>query len=63
MDKVRKLSNSECYTPSSEPFRFYTILIFNVDKFSLISLPRFLSEIPERHIHLQFIGAAEAEEV
>jgi hypothetical protein len=21
MDKVQKLSNSECYTPSSEPFR------------------------------------------
>jgi hypothetical protein len=23
MDKVRKLSNSECHTPSSEPFRVY----------------------------------------
>jgi hypothetical protein len=23
MDKVQNPSNSECYTPSSEPFRFY----------------------------------------
>jgi hypothetical protein len=23
MDKVQKPSNSECYTPSSEPFRIY----------------------------------------
>jgi hypothetical protein len=23
MDKVEKRSNSECYTPSSEPFRIY----------------------------------------
>jgi hypothetical protein len=23
MDKVHKPSDSECYTPSSEPFRFY----------------------------------------
>jgi hypothetical protein len=23
MDKVQKLSNSECYTPPSEPFRIY----------------------------------------
>jgi hypothetical protein len=23
MDKVQKLSNSECYTPSSEPIRIY----------------------------------------
>jgi hypothetical protein len=26
MDKVHKPSNSECYTQSSEPFRFYTEL-------------------------------------
>jgi hypothetical protein len=25
MDKVHKLSDSECYTPSSEPFRFYIL--------------------------------------
>jgi hypothetical protein len=23
MDKVQKLNNSECYTPSSEPIRIY----------------------------------------
>jgi hypothetical protein len=23
MDKVQKPTNSQCYTPSSEPFRFY----------------------------------------
>jgi hypothetical protein len=27
MDKVQKPSNNECYTPSSEPFRMYTITI------------------------------------
>jgi hypothetical protein len=25
MDKVQKLNSNECYTPSSEPFRMYTI--------------------------------------
>jgi hypothetical protein len=26
MDNVQKLSNPECYTPSSEPFRIYFII-------------------------------------
>jgi hypothetical protein len=26
MDKVQKLSNFECYTPSSEPFRIYIFI-------------------------------------
>jgi hypothetical protein len=25
MDKVQKLNSNECYTPSSEPFRMYTL--------------------------------------
>jgi hypothetical protein len=27
MEKVQKPSNSECYTPSSEPFRIYMKII------------------------------------
>jgi hypothetical protein len=29
MDKVQKPNNSECYTPSSEPFRIYYQLLRN----------------------------------
>jgi hypothetical protein len=28
MDKVQKPSNSECYAPSSEPFRIYRLIVF-----------------------------------
>jgi hypothetical protein len=30
MDEVQKPSNSECHTPSSEPFRIYDIEMFNI---------------------------------
>jgi hypothetical protein len=32
MDKVRKPSNSVCYTPSSEPYKIIHIVQLNVDK-------------------------------
>jgi hypothetical protein len=32
MDKVRKPSNSVCYTPSSEPYRIYRKILFVVEE-------------------------------
>jgi hypothetical protein len=29
MDKVQKHSNPECYTPSSEPFRIYYVILLS----------------------------------
>jgi hypothetical protein len=33
MDKVRNPSNSVCYTPSSEPYRIYMVVIVENDTF------------------------------
>jgi hypothetical protein len=30
MDKVRNPSNSVCYTPSSEPYRIYLFIVYEV---------------------------------
>jgi hypothetical protein len=38
MDKVKKPSNSECYTLSSEPFRIYTYLACPIISFNPVFL-------------------------
>jgi hypothetical protein len=45
MDEVQKPSNSECYTPSSEPFRIYVHIahaIWNYEKDTANALSWFL---------------------
>jgi hypothetical protein len=42
MDKVRKPSNSVCYTPSSEPYRIYlglNILLSHIILFNVLPCP------------------------
>jgi hypothetical protein len=39
MDKVQKPSDSECYTPSSEPYRFYLMLRTQTMEFSFSLAP------------------------
>jgi hypothetical protein len=59
MDKVQKPSDPECYTPSSEPFRFYISLIFSINikiwKVTLhdISLLLMFSDISLHYVILQ----------
>jgi hypothetical protein len=55
MEKVQKPSNSECYTPSSEPFRIYWLdIIFS--NFAVLSTdhPEYGLVQPD-HFHPPFI--------
>jgi hypothetical protein len=61
MEKVQKLSNSEYYTPSSEPFRTYSTLssttVFTIQPFSFILLgPLVLSAKEKTSSYLLYIN-------
>jgi hypothetical protein len=50
MDKTQKPSNPECYTPLSEPFRIYSLLLFQRNflyllVYSFIKLIKYYTDI------------------
>jgi hypothetical protein len=56
MDKVQKPSNSECYTPSPESFRFHPLLASS--KASMFVLPVFRQNVMSEKTALSAAGSS-----